>query len=439
MGSTRPMRNASETEMSVVVSIEDAGICRKRVKIEVPAPAVEAELERVSEEYRKAARLPGFRKGKVPLSVIRQRFGEEIRNETVDRLVPRYWRQAQAETDLDPLLPPSVDSVDFEGETQLTFDALVEIRPEIRLGDIESFDLPEMDVEPTGDEIEQALEDVRRGVAEWKDADRPAARGDLVVGKLHHAGADGESHPPSPVTFEVGAENVWEELTLAATGQAAGSRTSFERGEGEERQELELEVESVRERDLPPLDDEFAAKVGKFDSLEELQKDLRERLQFGKERERRRAREGAVLEQLRERHSVELPSGVVDRETENILRAYAEDLGRQGIDPETAEIDWKELFDRTRPQGEREVLGRLILDAVVEKLEIEVSEDEFEASIAALAKVQGRPVPAVRQALDKAGRLGELRTQLARDTALKRLAGIEEPSSDDETDESKDG
>ncbi len=189
----------------------------------------------------------------------------------------------------------------------------------------------------------------------------------------------------------------------------------------------------MRERDLPELDDSFAAKVGEFETVEELREALTRRLNAAKNQESRRRRERAVLDQLRERHPLQLPSGVVDRETENVVRSYAEDLARRGIDPEKADIDWQQLFDQMRPQGEKEVHGRLLLDAVVEKLAIEVSEDEFETSLAALAKVQGKSTPAVRQALDRAGRLGDLRTQLARDKALKRLMGDEDAEEDAES------
>ena len=347
--------------MSVVVSIEDAGVCRKQVKIEVPGPAVEAESRRVAEEYRKAAKIPGFRKGKVPLSVVQKRFEEEIRKEVIDRLVPRYWHQAEAESGLDPLMPPTVEQVDFETGESLTFDAMVEVRPEITLGNLDSFNLPAPAGPASDEEVDEAVEDLRRRIAEWVDADRPAARGDLVAGKVELVSDDegAAEQPPQPVTFEVGDENVWEELTLAVTGQSAGSTAEFERTEmtppvpGEEPAEApveqtrkyRIEIEAVRERDLPEVDDAFAAKVGEFETVAAMREALTERLSANKAQDSRRRRERAVLDQLRERHPLQLPEGVVNRETENMLRSYAENLARQGIDPEKADIDWQQLFD----------------------------------------------------------------------------------------------
>ena len=244
--------------MSVVLSIEDVGPCRKQLKVEVPAPAVEAESKRVVEEYRKHAKLPGFRKGKVPTDLVKQKFHKEIEQDIVERLLPRYWKQAEAEAELDPLMPPSVDEVDFQPGAALTFVASVDIRPDIELGSLEDFELPELETEPTEEEIEQALQDMRRAVAEWVTAERPAANGDLVAGKMTQLDPDtGEPGAEKPFSFEVGDPQVWEELTLEVTGKEAGQSAEFVRREGEGDDAISrtfrVAVEAVRERDLPEL------------------------------------------------------------------------------------------------------------------------------------------------------------------------------------------
>ncbi|MDX1385902.1 MAG: trigger factor, partial [Thermoanaerobaculia bacterium] len=248
--------------MSVVVAIEDVGVCRKQLKIEVPAPAVQAELQRVTEEYRRQARLPGFRKGKVPLAVVRKRFEKDIRQEVIDRLVPRFWRQAEAESELEALLPPTLAEVEFDFESSLVFDAVVEVRPRVELGPIGDFELPQIRIEPTPEEVDQAIEEIRRQHGEWVDVKRGAARGDLVAGELTRLGEDEAAATSQPVSFEVGDPSVWEELTLAATGQSAGGEVELERSTDGESRRYRLRVDSVHERELPPLDDAFAAQVG---------------------------------------------------------------------------------------------------------------------------------------------------------------------------------
>ncbi len=424
--------------MSVVVAIEDVGVCRKQVRVEVPAPAVEAETRRVAEEFRRSARLPGFRKGRVPLELVRKRFERDIRQEVLDRLIPRYWRQAQAESGVEPLLPPQVEEVDLEPDAPLTFSATVEVRPEISIGDLESFELPDPPGEPSSEEVEVALEDLRRSRSEWTDAGREAAQGDLVGGRLVELSGEGEAVDEGrAMSFEVGHPRAWEELTLAVTGQVPGREVEFER-EGDEKaksQRFRFSVDSVQQRELPPLDDEFASSLGKFENLEALRADLTMRLRQAKQEEGRRKREEALLDQLRQRHPLELPSRVVEHESEKMLREYAESLARQGLDLERAGIDWQGLAREMRPRAEKRVHARLLLDAVAEKLGIQVSESEFEASLAAIARAEGRSTPEIRQALDRSGRLGELRSQMLRGKTVKRLLGEAEGAELDEREE----
>lgn len=414
--------------MSVVLSIDEVGPCRQQLKIEVPAPAVEAETRRVVEEFRRKTRLPGFRKGKVPRELVEQRFQSDIEQEVIDRLVPRYWRQAEAEKELDPLMPPSLEDVDLQPGAELTFVASVETRPQIEVGDLENFKLPEVEVTPTAEEIDAALDDLRRNLADWVVVERPAARGDLVVGELAQQDGGSEAEPEKKtISFEVGDPQVWEELSLEATGKTAGQTTKVVRqqGEGEDavEQRFSLQITEVKERDLPPADDAFAARVGEFSDLAALEEALAKRLEQDKRQESRQQRERSLTDQLRERHPLTLPQGVVDHEIEAMLRDYASGLAMRGVDLEKTQLDWREMGEKVRPQAENHVHSRLILDAVAENLEMEVTEAEFEQTLANLARAEGKTTVAVRQALDRAGRLGPLRAQLRREKTMRHLMG----------------
>jgi trigger factor len=414
--------------MSVVLSISEVGPCRRELKVEVPAPAVEAETQRVLADLRRRAKVPGFRQGKVPTEILRQRYREDIHREVLDRLVPRYWRQAQAEASLDPLLAPRVRDVEVSPASTLTFVATVEVRPEIELRNIRDFELPQTAEEPTPEEIESAVDDLRRARAEWLPVERPAARGDMVEAAV--IPCDAEAAPgepqPRPARFEVGSPEVWEELSLAATGASAGQRVEFSRREegeaGPRQRRFELRLDAVREARLPALDDAFAQGWGK-ESLAELRRDVEQRLRRGKAEEGRRRRERALLAQLCERHPVALPQWVVEEEVRSLLADYAEALARQGVDVERAAVDWDALAAELKPQAERQVHARLLLDAVAEREAIRVTEDDFEAAIAALARAQGRSTPAVRRELDEAGKLGSLRAQLRRQRTVRHLLG----------------
>ncbi|MES1243221.1 MAG: trigger factor, partial [Acidobacteriota bacterium] len=167
--------------MSVVVSQQDVGPCRKQLTVEVPVPAVEAETQRVVQEYGRRAKIPGFRQGKVPAHVVRQRFAKDIEQEVIERLLPRYWRQAQAETSLEPLLPPELaEEPKLTPGEPFTFTAVVETRPQIELRNTKDFELPDPSVEPGTLEIDDKVDELRKQLADWVPVERPAVRGDLV-------------------------------------------------------------------------------------------------------------------------------------------------------------------------------------------------------------------------------------------------------------------
>ena len=398
--------------MSVILSVEETGPCEKQLKIEVPAATVEAESARITAEFRREAKLPGFRKGKVPMELVSKRFAEDIEKEVVERLVPRYWHQAAAEEQLQPLLEPTVEEVTNEPGQPLVFTARVEVRPEFSLDSLDGFDLPGEAEAATDEEIDRMIGDLRQSVAPLVDVDRGAAQGDVIEAQLQELREDPDE--PQPVSFEVGDAKVWEELTLEVTGKKAGQSGKFKRtheAEGEEEEghshEYSIEIVAVKERDLPPVDDALAAKIGNFETIEALREDISNRISAGKQQENQRLREQAVLDQLRERNPTGLPKGVLDYEVRQMLTDYAESLRQRGVDPATAELDWQQLSEQVRPQAEARVHARLLLDAVVVKWEIEVPEEVFEATLAGLARQQNASAAQLRRALDRDGRLGK--------------------------------
>lgn len=442
--------------MSVVVAFEEAGPCRKKLTIEVPAPAVEAEVGRVVGEYRKEIQFPGFRKGKAPVHLIKRRFKADIDKEVADRLVPRYWHQAQAEKSLEPLLPPQVEDLTLTEGEPMRFVAVVEIRPDLSIGVLDDLELPEGEVEPRSDEIEDALRDLRRQHATWTTVERPAANGDLVIGTMEEetdtdadaADADDaaaedddaaeQAAGARPVHIELGGQGVEEKLTLALTGVLAGHKVKYSReetlGEGETKERhFRIVVEEVKEQELPELDDELATRFG-IETAEELRQRVGESLQQGKERELRSKREQSLLEQLRERYPLELPEGLVQHESEQMVNDYLRHLESQGVDVDKAPINWEALLADVKPRAEKRVHERLILDAVAEHRGERLDEQAFEQFLAVAAAQQKMSSLSLRQQLAENGRLEPLRAQMLRDQTLRFLLG----DTPDETEEDED-
>ncbi len=452
--------------MSVVVAMQDVGPWRKQLTVEVPAPAVEAETERVVREYAQRVRVPGFRRGKVPGDLVRRRFAKDIEREVVDRLLPRYWRQAQAEAEIVPLMPPEVDEVrDVEAGGPLTFVATVETRPRIELRNLRDFNIPNPEIEPGELDVEKALEDLRMRFGEWVPVERGAARGDLVHTQITELPDEAAATPatagdgdpteaaaalpvpaPQPVEFEVGDARVWEDLSLAVTGAGAGQEINFVHeplpGEVEasaaastaagaeaaatpaRRRRFKVKVDAVKQRELPALDDELAARVNpELGGLSALRDLVVQRLREGRQQERAEQRRTALLTQLRERHPLELPQGVVEHEIEHMARDYSEGLARRGVRADQAGIDWQEVRQQIRPMAEQRVHDRLLLDAVAESEGVAVADEEFERALASLARAQQTTTPALRRALDEDGRLESLRNQMRRDKTIRYLLG----------------
>jgi len=416
--------------MSVVLQMEEVGPCRLQLKVEVPSPAVEAEQQRVVQDYAKKARIPGFRKGKVPVAIVRKQFGEEIRRELLDRLLPRYWKQAAAEKALDPLGPPSVTAVEYDGGPALGFTAVVEVRPAIELRNYKDFALPAAADEPTADEVKALIEQLRRSHADWRPTERGAAVGDRVQVRVQERGVESPEEPP-PAEIEIGSPRVWEELSVAATGLTAGQSSSFSRklveGEGEGASEREatfdVKVVEVREAHLPELDDAFVKHFGEFADVAAFEADVANRLRQSKREEAREQRERALLDQLVERHPMTLPEGVVHSETESLLREYAEGLARRGVDLQKAEIDWQKIGEEARPHAERRVQSRLLLDEISKAESITVSEEEFEQALAVVARLQGVATGALRHQLDTSGELAGFRGRMRREKTVRYLLG----------------
>lgn len=434
--------------MSIVVAVEDTGVCRKQLTIEVPPEEVEAATRRAVGRYAKSARIPGFRPGKVPPQVVRKRFREDIDRDVVEGLVPEYWERAREEQGIDPLGQPRLTDVGAVAAGEpLRFVAEVEVRPPVELGELGGFELPDPPAEPTEEEIEESIEELRRRAGEWRDVERPAARGDLAALRIREERPDTETAEVAEgeetaegdeaaaaaadwqaIDVEIGDPRVWEELSLAVTGLSAGQRTRFtrrpEEGSEADPKSFEVEVTAVREREPAPLDDDFARQVGDFEDVAALRAAVADNLTRGKRQERDQKRREAVMEQLRQRTPVALPQGVVDGEIERMAHDFAHDLARRGIDPEKAQVDWQKLAGELRGPAERRVHERLLLDAVAEKAGITAAAEEVEGLVAAISRAEGAPVERVREAL---GGPAGIAARLRRDKAVRHLLGEEEP------------
>lgn len=440
--------------MSVVVSRREVGVCRQEFEIEVPASEVDAEYLRVARDYRRRARIDGFRKGKAPLDLVRQRFAGSIGEDVSERLAPKYWQRASEEDGVHAMLPPSVAPVLAAPGQPLRFTVTVDVEPEVEIGDSRSFELPQPETEPSEAEVEELLEQVRLQRSTWVPVDRAAARGDRVRGRIHRSALPGyvpeaaaEDDPDrdqderGPAThdidLELGDERAWPELTDNLTGLSAGQRADFERTETDEDVErqrgYEIEVEEVLERKLPDVDDDWASSLAAtIETVDDLRRQLGEQVQAQKTEQAGQQRTDALLDQLRERYPVTLPEAVVEREAIQMARSYANNLARQGFDLERQQLPWEQLMEEIRPQAEKRAHSSFLLDRIARDDGVEATAEDLERALEIMARARNTNRGRLRRELERDGGLEMLRVELRRDRTVQTLlaanAPPEEPS-----------
>lgn len=370
-------------------TVETLSPTRVRLAIEVPFAELEDSLRKAYREIGAQVVIPGFRKGKVPTAVIDQRVGRgAVLNEAVQEAIPQKLVDAIREHDVKTLGRPEVDITEFNDGEPLRFTAEVDVRPEITLPDLSAIEVSVDELEVGENEIDQQVESLRERFATLKTVDRPAQDGDYVQIDMK-ATVDGEEVPggsASNISHEVGSKQLLPGLDEVLVGLLAGADTTFQTqlvgGDYAGRDaDVAVTVRTVKEKELPALDDDFAQLASEFDTLDELKGDVRQRLERVKRVEQIYHARDKVLEQLVAAADIPAPEGVVREEVEHRKQAMADQLERIGATLEEylaaeekteAEID--EELTKAASEG---VKIQLLLDTLADAEDVQVSDDEF--------------------------------------------------------------
>jgi trigger factor len=403
------------------VEVHELDPCRRQLTVEAPAEDVRAAWAAACGRVQREARLPGFRRGKVPLTLVRTRFADEVRQAVAEALIPEVYRRAVDEARLSPVEEPEVRDLDLDEGRPLRFTAVVEVKPTIALGTYREVPVRHTPEPVTDADVDAALEALAEQRATLVTVARPARPGDFVLVDYELRPEGAAARAERGYAFEVGAGRVLPELEEAVIGLEAGAegRVSVRFSERHPREELRgrtaevwLRLVEVKEKEVPPLDDELARALGTHETLAELREALRARLVAERARQERRALEEAVVDALLARHDFGVPESLVRREIAHRIGHAREGLRRQGVDPDSVRWDYAKLAAELRPDAERAVRRALLLEAIAEREELTASEAEVEAEIERLAREAGRPPQAVRSLLERGGELGGLRLAL---------------------------
>jgi trigger factor len=405
----------------VKVAVEELEACKRRLAVEAPADVVQKEWERAYGRVQKQARLPGFRKGHVPRSLVKLHFADDVRREVAEHLIPDVYRQALTEARLSPVNEPDLQEVKLEENAPLSFVAVVEVKPAITLADYKGVEVQHAPAAVTDDEVAATLEQMREQQAEFRAVDRAAAQGDLVVVDYT---LRPEAHDASTATgyhFLVGSGAVMSEIDAATVGMKAGDerevalrfpddhRLELLRGKGGA---ATLKVSEVKEKILPARDDDFAKSVGEFETLEALRAEVRKQLDARREAEGKRELDDKVVGVVLARHEFTVPAAMVMRQIAHQVEHARERMRRQGVDPEAVQWDVPKLVGELRPAAEQGVRRALLLEAIADKEGLVPADAEVDAEVEKIARASQRPAPAVRRMMEKSGDLEALRAGL---------------------------
>jgi trigger factor len=404
--------------------------CTRELVLDVPADEVKKAYRTVTANYRKYAKIPGFRAGKVPESVIKRRFAAEIRKEVIDGLLPERFQKAVAELAIRPVGQPHVTELTVEDGEPLHVKAVFEYVPAFSIEGYKDVTVPKPPVAITEEEFQAELEQLRdsRATVEPVEEDRPLVDGDWAQ-ITYHGVIDGEAEA-APIAgedtlVEIGGKNTVEAFNSALRGAKPGQELKAEviypADYGEARLAgktvaYDVEVKAIKKRTLPELNDDFAKEMGAYESMAELETRVRESLEARKRRSVEGETKDRLLSALIARYAFPVPESLVQEQVDARLDRGLRALAAQGMATEQMrKLDFARLRLAQRDSAEAEVKTSLLLDRIAEEENLTVSDEELDQEIQLAALQSREPVDALKVRLTEDGGLARIREQLRRE------------------------
>jgi len=410
--------------------------CKREIELEIPAENVQKATEKVARDIARVARVPGFRPGKAPVTLIRRRFAEDIQGEVVQSLVPEYLEKALDEKKMIPVTRPEVDQVQFKEGEPLKFRAVFEVLPEFELGDYKDLHVQIDEIKIGEEQVDKAVEEMRERAATYVPVEGRAAKdGDHVLIKLMGTPAGGgDIVQADNILCHLGGEETLESFTENLRGANPGETKQFESRYPDDYPDPKLagktynysvDVQGIKEKKLPELNDEFAkdaaGEQGGVTTLDELRKKIRENLDAHREHEQMSQGREKILELLVGKHDFPVPEALIEGQMDVRLERVVRSLAAQGVDPRAVNVDWVSLRRKQRDNAINDVKAELLLDRIATAEKIEASDEDVEKEIAALAERSGESATAMRARLTKQGALDRMKSKLRSDKVIEWL------------------
>ena len=416
------------------VHIEELSPVEKRLTIEVPWDRVKEKLERAYRELGSQVQLNGFRKGKVPRSVLERRFGKAVQKEVTSELVRETFVQAAIDNQLEPVSDPVVEDMSLERDAGLKFKARVEVRSKVELAQYEGLAGTRKKIDVPDEEVERALEHKRQQHVEFRPIEGRTTTADTDVVLVQVNGKVGDIDVDREVQVDLGdaKSEPLPGLAVALTGLPVDAKDhdiSLPIPEDAPQKEiagktaaLKVTIRDARQKVLPGLDDDFAKDTGEAESLAELRQKTREILEkHAQNRAERDLREG-VLKELVKANPLPVAPSLVERGIDSQIQRARLSFAMQGVDLDQTGIDMGAMRDKLRDGAEGEVKSQLLLEAIADKEGIQITDADVEQKIQELAAAQGKRPGKIKAEMEKEGSLDTLRWRLRQEKALDLIA-----------------
>ena len=418
--------------------------CTQEVEIEVPANEITRNYQAVTKRYKRMARIPGFRAGKVQESFIRSRFAEQIRQDVMEAVLPEHFRSAIAERQLKPVSQPQVTKIDLEEGKPLRFKAAFEVLPEFSIDGYQDVKVEKPSAELTDAEADAELARIRdsRSTMEPVTEERPLADGDYAqisfTGDVQPAEGETESAPHEPISgqdvmVEIGGPNTLESFNAALRGASVGQQLKFEvsyppdfgeRQLAGKRVAYDLEVKGIKKKIDPELNDDFAKELGQYESLAEFKQQLRDHMVREKQRRVQTETTNRLLDAMVARYEFPVPESLVQQQIDLRLDRGLRALAAQGMRTEDMRnLDFDRLRAAQRPSATAEVKSFILLDRIADAESVSVPEEEVENELQGISLQMREPVETLRARLTEDGSLARIRERLRREKTGALLYG----------------
>jgi trigger factor len=406
--------------------------CRHSLEIAIPAEEVESETSRVTADVQKRAKLPGFRPGKAPASLIRKQFASDIRQQVVESLIPKALQKQIEAENLNVVGRPDVTDLHFHDGEPMRFKAVFEVVPEIELGEYKDIETPYADPEVTDEDIDKRIAEIRDQKAQYVNIDpRPLENGDFAVVALESIeGVEGEAVKQDEMVLEIGGADTFESFTENLRGLSPGDEKDFEVTYPEDYGAPRLSgktvkfhatVKGIRRKDLPELNDEFAQDLGDYRNMDEVRDAVRKAIFGQRQHEAQNEAKNKIVDTLVDAHTFPVPEVFIDRQIENRVEQSLRAMAAQGVDPRAMKLDWGKVKEAQRDKAVREVKASMLLSRIAEREAIHATREEVDREVEKIAKQNREPVAAAQMRFEKDGTLGRIANHIQTEKTLNFL------------------